>query len=108
MPLTACNEQVTIPADKIEPSDIVFRLGDDVSDLGLAARDLLVIEPRAKGRAATGELVIASLHERTFIGRWWAKHGRRALLDDEFRTIVEVPELLVLGAVTLVARDETR
>jgi len=70
------------------------------------AGDLLVVEPRS--HAATGELVIATLENCAFIGRWWAKHGRRALLDGDFQAIAEAPELRVLGAITLVLRDETR
>ena len=84
----------------------MFRVANDLPHLGLAARDLLIVEQR--GNAATGELVIARLHERVFIGRWWAKRGSRALLDSAFHVIVEAPELVVFGAVTLIARDETR
>lgn len=97
-----------MPADKVDASDIVFRSGGDVPDAGLARRDLLVVVPRPNGEAATGELVIAILHDRAYIGRWWTKHGRRALLDGEFHPIAETPELRVLGAVTFVARYETR
>ena len=107
-PITERDEQVTLPADKVDERDVVFRSGSDVPDLGLARHDLLIVEPRANGEAATGELVIALLHGRTFIGRWWTKHGRRAVLDGECRAIAETPALRVLGAVTLVARDEIR
>jgi hypothetical protein len=108
VPLADSQETVTIPADKIENGEIVLRVMHDVPTLGLAAQDLLIIEPRAKGHAATGEFIVATLHERAFIGHWWGNHGLRALQDDAFHAIVDAPELTVLGAVTLVARDETR
>lgn len=97
-------EHVTIPADRIEIGEIVFRIDGNHPDLGLADRDLLIVEPRPDGNAATGEFVIATLHERAFIGRWWKKHGDQTLLDNEFRSIVQTQELNVLGAVTLIAR----
>lgn len=103
-PIAAADDPIDIPPDRIAPGEQVLRLAQDLPEIGLAAGDLLIAEPRS--HAATGELVIVTLHERAYIGRWWAKHGRRALLDNEFRSIVEAPELLVLGAVTLIARDE--
>lgn len=95
-----------IPADKISPSEVVFRVAGDVPEVGLADRDLLIVEPRAKGEAATGEFVIATLGQRVFVGRYWKKHGARSLLDDAFRVIAQGPELRVLGAVTLILRGE--
>lgn len=106
--LLDCDETATVPADKIEPGELVFRVVDNLPNVGLAARDLLIVEPRPHGRAATGEFVIATLGDRTFIGRWWAKHGSRAVLGNDFHVLVEAPELQVLFAVTLIARDETR
>jgi hypothetical protein len=97
-------ETVTIPADKIETGEVVFRVAGDF--LGLADRDLLIVEPRPDGNAATGEFVIATLHERAFLGRWWAKHGDRMVLDNDFRAVLQAPELQVLGAVTLIVREE--
>jgi hypothetical protein len=106
-PITVPDEQVMVPADKIDAGDIVFRSGGDLPDLGVIARDLLIVESRPSGRAATGELVIATLHDRAFIGRWWAKHGTRAVLDEAFKVIAQGPAIRVLGAVTLILRDET-
>ena len=106
MPIGACDDLVTLPRDRIEKHEIVYRVAGDLAEVALADRDLLIIEPRSA--AATGEFVIATLHGRAFIGRWWTKRGARSLLDNEFRTIVQGPELAVLGAVTLIARDESR
>jgi hypothetical protein len=108
MPLADSNETVTLPADKIELGEIVLRVADDVWTLDLLAGDLLIVARRANGRVATGEFVVATLHNLTFVGRWWGKHGARALLDDEFHLIANAPELRVFGAVTLIARAETR
>lgn len=105
MPVAACDDHVTLPGDRIEKHEIVYRITGDLPEVGLAAHDLLIIEPRAT--AATGEFVIATLHGHAFVGRWWTKRGARSLLDNEFRTIVQGPELAVLGAVTLIARYES-
>ena len=106
-PPTETDERITIPADKIGPGEIVFRIAGDVPEVALADRDLLIVEPRAKGNAATGEFVIATLGQFTFIGRYWKKHGARSLLDDAAQVIAQGPELRVLGAVTLILRGET-
>jgi len=82
----------------------VFRVAGDWPSVGLADRDLLIVERRTN-TAATGEVVIATQQGRAFIGRWWAKHGVRALMDNEFETIVQAAELVVLGAVTLIVRE---
>jgi SOS-response transcriptional repressor LexA len=107
MPLIATSERATIPADKISPGELVFRIAGDMLEVGLADRDLLIVEPRASGDAATGEFVIATLGHDAFIGRYWKKHGARSVLDDAFHVIAQGPALRVLGAVTLILRDET-
>jgi len=96
-----------LPAERIDVGEIVFQVARTVPAVGLAAGDLLIVEPRANGGAATGEFVIATLGHDAFIGRYWKKHGARSLLDDAFRVIAQGPELRVLGAVTLILRDET-
>lgn len=105
-PLTDTDARITIPADTIDPGEMVFRIAGDMPNVGLADGDLLIVQPRANGRAATGEFVIATLRERAFIGRWWAKHGTRSLMDDAFHVIAQGPALRVLGAVTLIVRHE--
>jgi hypothetical protein len=106
-PLAACDDRITIPAERIEVGEIVFRVAGAIPDVGLAAGDLLIVEPRANGGAATGEFVIATLGHDAFIGRYWKKHGARSLLDDAFHVIAQGSALRVLGAVTLILRDET-
>jgi len=85
----------------------VFRIAGDVPEVGLADRDLLIVELRANGDAATGEFIIATLDHCVFVGRYWKKHGAHSLLDDAAQVIVQGPELRVLGAVTLILRAET-
>lgn len=97
-----------MPAELIAAGELVYRLVESVAASELAVGDLLVVESRPRGNASTGELVIAMLRERAFLGRWWTKHGRRALLDSTGAVIVEHQDLRILGAVTLGARDETR
>lgn len=104
-PLTETSERTTIPVNTISPGELLFRVVGDMPDVGLADRDLLIVEPRAD--AATGEFVIATLGQVAFIGRYWKKHGARSLLDGAFHVIAESPDLRVLGAVTLILRDET-
>lgn len=107
MPLIEKDESAILPTDKIGPGEVVFRVAGDMPDVGLADRDLLIVEPRANGAAATGEFVIATLGDNAFIGRYWNKHGARSLLDGAFHVIAQNPALRVLGAVTLVLRGET-
>ena len=104
-PLTETSERTIIPADKISPEELVFRVAGGLPEVGLADRDLLIVEPRANGDAATGEFVIATLGNDAFIGRYWKKHGARSLLDDAFHVIAQGPALRVLGAVTLILRE---
>lgn len=105
--ITESEERVTIPADRIDAGEIVLRIAGNLPDVTLADRDLLIVEPRAKGEAATGEFVIATLGQFAFIGRYWKKHGARSLLDDASRVIVQGPNLTIFGAVTLILRHET-
>lgn len=102
--LRASVDHALLPAKLIEDGELLYRVTESLGEL--APGDLLVVEPRP--RAATGELVIAMLHERAFLGRWWTKHGRRALLDGTGGAIVEHAALRVLGAVTLILRGENR
>lgn len=102
----AGDDLALLPAELIDPCEVIYRLAEDLPVCDLAAGDLLVVEPRPRGNAATGELVITTLRERAYLGRWWAKHGRRALLDATGAVIVEERDLRVLGAVTLVLRVE--
>lgn len=93
--------------DRIDAGEIVLRIAGNLPDVALADRNLLIVEPRANGGAATGEFIIATLGQRVFVGRFWKKHGARSLLDDASQVIAQGSELRVLGAVTLIVRGET-
>ena len=76
-------ETVAIPAPLIDKGEIVFRArGEELRDVGIDDGDLLVIELRTKGRAATGELVLGKVGEEIYVGRWWQKHGEKRLMTD--------------------------
>jgi hypothetical protein len=97
---------VAVPQERLDGGDLVFRVATaGLRDLGIERGDLLIVEPRPKGNAATAELVLMMLGERAFVGRWWTKRGRRALLDDVLQPISEHQDLRVLGAVTVVVRE---
>ena len=98
-------EQVAIPADKIDSGDVVFRVAAaNLRGFGIERDDILVVETRPEGHAATGELVLVTIETKAFIGRWWAKHGRRELLDEVLSLITDDPRLRLIGAVTVVMR----
>lgn len=104
--ITPAQQTVGVPRERVEPEEVGYRVAEYLPSIGLHAGDVLIVDPRPT--AATGEFVIATLGERAYIGRWWKKHGRRAVLDDQLRVIIEAPPLRIVGAVTLVVRDETR
>jgi uncharacterized protein YbaA (DUF1428 family) len=98
-------EQVAIPADKIDSGDVVFRVAAaNLRGFGIERDDILVVETRPEGHAATGELVLVTIETKAFIGRWWTKHGRRELLDEVLSLITDDPRLRLIGAVTVVMR----
>ena len=77
------DETVLLPASLIENGEIVLRVrGDELHDHSIEDGDLLVIELRQKGRAANGELVIGKVGTIVWIGRWWQKHGQKALMSN--------------------------
>jgi transcriptional regulator with XRE-family HTH domain len=76
-------EKVALPKSLVESGEIVFRArGAGLHDQGIEDGDLLIVELRPRGRASTGELVIAKIGTQVFIGRWWQKHGRKALMSN--------------------------
>jgi hypothetical protein len=98
-------EQVSIPADKIDEGDVVFRVAaPNLRGFGIELDDLLVVETRPSGHAATAELVLVTIETKAFIGRWWTKQGRRKLLDDVLSLITDDERLQVIGAITVVMR----
>jgi len=76
-------ETVPLPAGVVEKGEVVFRArGDKMRDQGIEDGDLLIVELRQTGRAASGELVIGKVGERLFVGHWWQKYGRKAIMTD--------------------------
>jgi hypothetical protein len=105
-PITnAIRERIDVPADKIEPHELLYRVGSPAPhEVGLRTGDLLVIQQRDDGHSATAELVISTVENIVFIGRWWGKHQRRALFDESLEPIIEDSRLRVLGVVNVVMR----
>jgi SOS-response transcriptional repressor LexA len=101
-PLRSSKETVILPAAILEAHEEVYRVADSsLAGSDIFEGDLLVVEPRRK--AQTGELVIARLDAQLFIGRWWAKHGRRDILGDDGQTVI-VRGATVIGSINLVVR----
>ena len=102
------SEEADVPAEQIDAHEYVLRVkGTSLRTFGIEPADLLIIEPRPDGRAATGELVLGQLGERVFLGRWWMKQGRRVLMDAAIQPITEDAGLRVIGAVTVIVRHDT-
>src|SRR5262249_54846807 len=102
-------ETVAIPAPLIDKGEIVFRArGDELRDVGIEDGDLLVIELRTKGRAATGELVLGKVGEDIYIGRWWQKHGEKRLMTDSRAEIAVASKrgLKVVAAINQIIRPK--
>jgi transcriptional regulator with XRE-family HTH domain len=103
-------ETVLLPAALIEKGELVFRVrGDSMRPLGIHDGDLLVVELRSRGRAANGELVMTKAGETVYIGRWWQKHGQKAVMADgltEIATGKPRRTLKVLAAVNAVVRTQ--
>jgi transcriptional regulator with XRE-family HTH domain len=76
-------ETVPLPPSIVEKGEVIFRVrGDKMNDQGIEDGDLLVVELRPTGRAASGELVIGKVGELLYVGRWWQKHGHKAIMTD--------------------------
>jgi len=100
-------EMVLVPAPLIEKGEIVFRArGENFEDIGIENGDLLVVQLRQKGRAATGELAVGKVGNNVFIGRWWQKHGRKALMSDALVEITTAKTLKVVAVINAVIRIE--
>jgi SOS-response transcriptional repressor LexA len=101
-PLRPSKETVMLPAAILEAYEEVYRVADaSLAGSDLFAGDLLIVAPKKK--AETGELVLARLDAQLFVGRWWAKHGRRDLLDADGQTII-ASGATVIGSINLVVR----
>lgn len=76
-------ETAYLPSSVLEKGEVVFRArGDGMKEQGIEDGDLLVVELRQTGRAATGELVIGKVGELLYVGHWWQKHGHKAIMSD--------------------------
>lgn len=76
-------ETLVVPSTLMEKGELLFRVtGDGLRMFGIEAGDLLVVELRPTGRAASGELVVARVGNNVHVGRWWQKHGQKALMGD--------------------------
>lgn len=97
---------VVVPPEMVEDDDMVLRVAShDLREFGIERGDLLIVERREDGRAATAEFVLVSLCDRAYVGRWWRKHHRRALLDHTLMPIIEDETIRVIGAVVMVMRE---
>jgi SOS-response transcriptional repressor LexA len=101
-------EKVAMPKTVVEKDEIVFRArGDNMRDQGIEDGDLLVVENRPRGRASTGELVIGRIGRIVFVGRWWQKHGQKALLSNGLSEVTvgrSARSLRVVAAINQIVR----
>ncbi|HEX7190780.1 MAG TPA: helix-turn-helix domain-containing protein [Thermoanaerobaculia bacterium] len=96
-------EKVHVPKSIMDDGEIVFRArGQNLRDHGIEEGDLLVVQLRQRGRAATGELVIGKIGENCFVGRWWEKHGRKALMSDGLAEVTVGKAKRVLKVVAVI------
>lgn len=95
---------VQIPSEIFDDGEELYRLQSALTLADVDENDVLILEPRTRGYASTGELVLVEQAGRAYVGRWWRKRGRRALFDETKRPIVEGPHVRVLGAVTMLVR----
>ena len=99
------SETLLLPATMIEKGEIVFRArGTGFQDVGIHDRDLLVVQLRPKGRAATGELAIAKVGPTVYVGRWWQKHARKALVTDALSEITSAKALKIVAVINAIIR----
>jgi transcriptional regulator with XRE-family HTH domain len=101
-------EKIALPQSVVEQGEIVFRArGDSMRDQGIEDGDLLVVETRPRGRASTGELVIGRIGRLVFVGRWWQKHGQKALLSNGLAEVTvgrSARSLRVVAAINQIIR----
>jgi transcriptional regulator with XRE-family HTH domain len=104
----SATEKVSLPKALVDPSEIVFRArGEAMRDQGIEDGDLLVVENRPRGRAATGELVIGKIGRQVFVGRWWQKHGQKAMMSNGLAEVTmgrSTRSLRVVAAINQIVR----
>ncbi|HXH90005.1 MAG TPA: hypothetical protein VNN25_00385 [Thermoanaerobaculia bacterium] len=101
---TSASERVLIPESAIDVDDIVFRAREDIPAVFVQRGDLLIVERRKPDHAATGELVVVLIGDRSFIGHWWTKRGERALVNDGLDLVTEDKKMRIVGAITAILR----
>ncbi|HWS71810.1 MAG TPA: helix-turn-helix domain-containing protein [Thermoanaerobaculia bacterium] len=97
------SEPIVLPAGLVEEGEIVFRVrGDDLRDHNIEDGDLLIVQLRTTGKAATGELAIGRIGDRVYVGRWWQKHGQKALMTDGLSEVTVGPSKRSLKVVAVI------
>jgi transcriptional regulator with XRE-family HTH domain len=103
------SDSALIPATMLENGELLFRArGDELRPHGIEDGDLLVVELRPTGRANNAELVIAKVGDAVYVGRWWSKHGRKALMSDGLAEVTTGPSarsLKVMAAINTIIRS---
>jgi SOS-response transcriptional repressor LexA len=95
--------RITLPTATIEAYERVYRAADaSLAEFDVSKGDSLIVEPKRK--VSTGALVIAVLAEQLFVGRWWAKHGRRDVVGADSQQVI-VRGATVLGSINLIVRS---
>jgi transcriptional regulator with XRE-family HTH domain len=106
----SATELVTLPASVIELGELVFRVrGQEARNVGIEDGDLLIVQLRQKGRAANAELVVGRIGDITYVGRWWQKHGAKALMSGDMAEITvghSKRSLKVVAAINHIIRPE--
>lgn len=101
-------ETLLLPRSVIEEGEIIFRArGDGMRDHNIHDGDLLVVELRQRGRASTGELVISKVGQTVYVGRWWQKHGQKALMTNGLSEVTVgrgMRSLKVVAAINQIVR----
>lgn len=106
-------ELVAVESMRVDDGEALIRIrGKKAAREGLSEGDILVVEFRPAGNAATGEVVIALADEEAVIGRWWNKRGRRALrglrTDRVVREIRRGEPVMIVASVTDIVRRARR
>jgi len=104
------HETLALPKSLVEEDEVVFRArGDGMRDHGIEDGDLLVVELRPRGRAATGELVIGKIGQTVYVGRWWQKRGQKALMTNGLSEVTvgrSTRSLKVVAAINQIVRGQ--
>jgi transcriptional regulator with XRE-family HTH domain len=97
------SEPIVIPSSLVEEGELLFRVrGDDLRDHNIEDGDLLVVQLRTTGKAATGELAIGRIGDRIYVGRWWQKNGQKALMTNGLSEVTVGPSKRALKVMAVV------